>query len=136
MHGSVRTILISRLMFNLREVFLTSEKISPCPTGQSTSTGVDFARSIFGNLAAPLMSSDDEFVGDEVEIQDTDSDIESMKSTEELDSICESLELSKASPSNSLRSIFSRRQSSVLGESEKGYFLDDDRIVVVDIRYA
>lgn len=141
---SVRSILITRMIFNLRGVFLTSHKtVSPVSASTTTTFGttVDFARSIFGNLAAPLSVSYDEDTEDEAgdDSNDDDSIAPSVNPPEDCDSISEYPLKDNRSLSYSPTSVMSKKTlSTILGDSEKGYVCYGDRhgIVVVDIRYG
>ena len=133
MQNRVRIILI--IIFNLRGVYLTSQKEFG-PDASRTSSSADFARDMFGNIGAPLTTSDEEDIDDENDYPEADQvDSSFVQDTECHDHILE-IHLRDGNPDSPKKSIPKRK--STISELEKGYVYYDDchQIVVVDIKYA
>lgn len=91
---------------------------------------------MFGNIGAPLTTSDEEDIDDENDYPEADQvDSSFVQDTECHDHILE-IHLRDGNPDSPKKSIPKRK--STISELEKGYVYYDDchQIVVVDIKYA
>lgn len=126
-------------MFNLREVFLTSNSsLSRQDNSPAVFSQLNFARTIFGNVGAPLtMSRSEETEDGSFTVESTPPKKPSLREDQESTSDkSKNAALSFNSPMETVSQI--GEGTSKLENTDKGYvcFGEDGEIVVVDIKYG
>ncbi len=126
----MQAILTTHLVFNLREVSLTSNTSNSQQNKGANLPGfsqVDFARSIFGNLGAPLDLSAHE---DTYE-SDSNDDFQGQELARKLESRSGSVENNQEARGSSLSTESHAQPQAALGGRDDGYVCYDGKELLV-----